>query len=407
MVQILLDIFLFIVLIVVMIDLLPLIRDWSSRIKIGKFQEFKNWNQMISNQGAKWLVKTPKIKVTDNTRLIVIDMLKGNDSKSAIQHWQEGALILGLSELLKTNEDLKVKKSIEKFLDSTFDADGQWLKKPDFVDSAILAYAVMKLDYIDSDQFKKAFDYTWKMIEEHIGEDGTVMYRQSMKNYRYVDTIGFICPFLIAYGRKYGFEKCIDLAVMQLKEYEKHGMHKEFYIPNHAYNIENRIPLGLYGWGRGLGWFALGLVDSWNELSVNHKYKPELEEMVKKYAEAIMSFQQNNGAWNWTVTRNESRPDSSATATLSWFLVNAAGIESISERCFECSSNALKFLATVTRRSGAVDFSQGDTKDIGVYSGNFNILPFTQGFTIRSINLYLRMMQSRGKIESSPIFSKN
>ena len=391
--------FFLILVIVLMIDLFPLLKDWSSRIKIGKFQVFENWNQMISNQGAKWLVKTPIVKVTDNTRLIVIDMLKGNYSKSAIQHWQEGALILGLSEFLKTNNNLKVKKSIGKFLDSTFDANGQWIKKPNYVDGAILAYAVMKLDFIETDQFKKAFDYTWKLIEEHIGEDGTVMYRKSMKNYRYVDTIGFICPFLIAYGRKYGVEKCIDLAVMQLKEYEKHGMHKEFYIPSHAYNIDNRMPLGLYGWGRGLGWFAIGLVDSWNELPVNHKYKPELEEIVKKYAEAMMSFQQNNGAWNWTVTRNESRADSSATATLSWFLVNAAGIESISERCFECSTNALKFLATVTRRSGAVDFSQGDTKDIGVYSSNFTILPFTQGFTIRSINLYLKIMQSRGKKE--------
>lgn len=39
-----------------------------------------------------------------------------------------------------------------------------------------------------------------------------------------------------------------------------------------------------------------------------------------------------------------------------------------------------------TRKNGAVDFSQGDTKDIGVYSSNFDILPFTQGFAIRLIN---------------------
>ena len=38
------------------------------------------------------------------------------------------------------------------------------------------------------------------------------------------------------------------------------------------------------------------------------------------------------------------------------------------------------------------DFSQGDTKGIGVYSQNFDVLPFTQGFVLRtscfkSINL--------------------
>ena len=37
-------------------------------------------NQLLSI-GVKWLNKTPKMKVTDNTRLIVIDMLQGNYTK--------------------------------------------------------------------------------------------------------------------------------------------------------------------------------------------------------------------------------------------------------------------------------------------------------------------------------------
>ena len=129
---------------------------------------------------------------------------------------------LGITEYLKYNEDPNAKKAILKFLDSNFDHDGQWINKPQNVDGAILAYAVMKLDFIDSNKYKKAFDYTWEMIKEHIGEDGTVLYRHSMKNYRYVDTIGFICPFLMCYGVKYEKEECIELAVKQIKNYEKY-----------------------------------------------------------------------------------------------------------------------------------------------------------------------------------------
>ena len=36
-------------------------------------------------------------------------------------------------------------------------------------------------------------------------------------------------------------------------------------IPFHAYSIDNKDPLGLYGWGRGLGWYAIGLIDSYSE----------------------------------------------------------------------------------------------------------------------------------------------
>ena len=246
----------------------------------------------------------------------------------------------------------------------------------------------MKLDFIDRDKYRNALDYTWELIKEHIGEDGTVGYRKSMQSYRYVDTIGFICPFLVAYGVRYKKEECIDLAAKQIKTYEEYGMLEKLYIPSHAYSLEDKAPLGLYGWGRGLGWYAIGLIDSWGELPINHKYKKVLEESVKKFSIAAISFQQENGSWNWTVTRKESRPDSSTTATLGWFMLNAAKIEGISKECLDSTEKALSYLMKVTRRSGSVDFSQGDTKDIGVYSMLFNILPFAQGFCIRMMNSY-------------------
>lgn len=374
------------IVIVILIDIIPIFKDWLGRIHIGRYDNKNIWNKLITEKAVSWLNDTPKIKVTDNTRLIVLDMLKGNYTKSAIQHWQEASILLGLSEYLKNKEDHRTENEIVKFLNNKFDSTGQWTQKPVHVDGAILAYAVMKLDFIETDTYRKALDYTWEMIKEHIGEEGTVEYRKFMPSYRYVDTIGFICPFLIAYGTKYNKGECIDLAVKQIKEYERYGMLERYSIPCHAYKVDNKIPLGLYGWGRGLGWFAIGLIDSWIELPTDSKYKSELEESVIKFAKAIMNFQQETGSWNWTVTRNESRADSSTTATLGWFLINASKIDGISKECLDSTTKAINYLMSVTRRTGEVDFSQGDTKDIGVYAMLFNILPFTQGFCIRMIN---------------------
>ncbi|EOP66397.1 MULTISPECIES: glycoside hydrolase family 88 protein [Bacillus cereus group] len=373
--------------VIILIDIIPIWRDWLSRIKIGKCTDRGIWNKSITSRGVKWINKTPKIKMTDNTRLVVIDMLKGNYIKSAIQHWQEAALVLGLSEYLKNNADKEVNKEVVKFLDSKFDSDGQWITKPQHVDGAILAYAIMKLDFIDIDKYKNALDYIWEMIKSHLGEDGTIGYRNSMQSYRYVDTIGFVCPFLVAYGIRYNKGECIDLAVKQVTEYERYGMLDTYHIPSHAYKLVGKIPVGLYGWGRGAGWFAIGLIDAWNELPQDNKYKAILAECITKYAKAFMSFQQDNGSWNWTIARDECRADSSATATLGWFMLNASQINDISNECLDSADKAINYLMKVTRRNGAVDFSQGDTKDIGVYSMLFNILPFTQGFSIRIINL--------------------
>jgi unsaturated rhamnogalacturonyl hydrolase len=376
---------------VLFFDLVPLSRDWLGRLKIGRYEDIDAWADDIRKIAVKWLVKTPKIKVTDNSRLIVLDIIRGNYTKAAIQHWQQASLLLGLNEYLKIKEDMSLQKTILTYLDTTFDSKGQWVDKPKHIDVAILAYAVMKLEFVDIKKYKLALDTVWELIKENRGEDGTIFYRHSTKKYRYVDTIGFICPFLVTYGLRYGKEECLELAIIQIRNYEFSGMHKEHSIPVHAYDFDNKTPLGLYGWGRGLGWYALGLMDSWKELPEGNKYKNELEEIVVKFAKASIRFQQDDGSWTWTVTRSECTKDSSTTAILGWYLVNAGEISEISEHCRQSVEKAKTYLMRVTRRNGAVDFSQGDTKDIGVYSNHFNILPFTQGFCIRLVNDYLKL----------------
>lgn len=372
--------------VVILIDIVPTFLTWLSRIHIGRYNDIQTWNKSITDIGIKWLNNTPKIKVTDNTRLVVIDILKGNYTRNTIQHWQEASLLLGLNEYLKNNNDNKVKHSIEKFLSLKFDNEGQWKDKPKHVDVAILAYSVMQLDFINIDKYKPAFDYIWNLIQGLIGEDGTVRYRSFMNDYRYVDTIGFICPFLVCYGKRYNKSECIELSIKQIKEYNKYGILNNHNIPCHAYKIENKIPMGLYGWGRGLGWYAIGIIDTWNELEEEDNHKNTLEEFIINFAKSAIEFQHNNGAWSWTVTRPETRLDSSTTATLSWFMLNASKIDAISDVCIASYNKAIKYLMRVTKRNGSIDFSQGDTKDIGVYSLLFDILPFTQGFAIRSVN---------------------
>lgn len=371
-----------IILIVVILlnDIIPIMKTWLSRIHIGRYDNKEIWKNAILEKSAKWINNTPKIKVTDNTRLVIIDKLKGNYSKSAIQHWQHAALLLGLNE----DKDNKANESINKYLNSHFDDNGQWKEKTEFVDCAILSYAVMKCD--TTDKYKPSLDYTYELIKELVGEDNTVKYRKSMPNYRYVDTVGFVSPFLVKYGLKYNNEKAIELGIKQITEYYKYGFDSENNIPFHAYDVNNKYKLGLCGWGRGLGWFAIGLIDAWRELPNNNKYKNILEEIVIKYANTILKVQLDNGGFGWTVTRKETRIDSSTTATLAYFLICASEIKEITERCLEGYNKAIKYLMSVTKKNGEVDFAQGDTKDIGVYSILFDILPFAQGFALRAIN---------------------
>ncbi|MBC7523433.1 MAG: glycoside hydrolase family 88 protein [Flavobacterium sp.] len=373
----------FILLLVFLIDLFIHFNTWQSRIHIGRYDSITIWEKEILTKSCHWLKKTPTIKLTDNTRFIILDILRGNFKRDAIQHWQEASLLLGLYENYKKTFDLQIKKNIDLFIKSKI-ANGNWVKTPTEIDGVILAYAILNVDWINHQENKPAYDAMWNLVQNLIGEDGTAQYRKSMKNYRYVDTIGFICPFLITYGKLFKNEVAIDLGIKQITSFNQNGMFKDLFLPCHTYRIDSKMPVGLFGWGRGLGWYAIGLIDSWKELPNDHPEKVILTNSVIAFANTIMKFQNPNGSWNWIVSSPEAQADSSTTATLAWFLANVSSEKTISERSLESKNRALQFLMTVTRRDGAIDFSQGDTKAIGVHSQTFDILPFTQGFALRT-----------------------
>ena len=375
----------FIIFIIFLIDAIPQFNTWQSRIKIGRFPNQQIWQEKVLSISKKWLKSTPTIKLTDNNRLIIIDILKGNYKRNAIQSWQEAALVLGLTEYISSTNDSVAQSDIQKFFNSKLNAFGAWKIKPTETDQAILAYSFLNADFIDHQKRKTAFDETYQMILSLKGEDGTVAYKPHNRNYRFVDTIGFICPFLVSYGLRFNIPEAIELAIKQIKEYQNYGMMPQENIPCHTYELQSKTPAGLFGWGRGLGWFVIGLIDTWNALPENHPKKKDLEEIIIKTAKSAFKFQRENGGFSWLVFVKEARIDSSTVATLSWFFTLASQIPEIAEDCKFAKEKGLEYLKKVTRRNGAVDFSQGDTKAIGVYSQNFEILPFTQGFVLRTL----------------------
>lgn len=371
--------------IIIFIDVFPQFYTWQSRIKIGQFTSYEDWKNKVFEISKKWVFNTPTIKVTDNERLIIIDIIKGNYKKNAIQNWQEAALLLGLIQEYKVSKSETTKVIINNYVDSYLDSNGNLKITSLEIDSVILGYGLISIPWLDLNKNKLVFDRFYQLILSLKGDDGTIAYKKHSKNFRYVDTIGFICPFLVEYGKKYQQEEAIELAVLQLSEFNKYALLNDSFMPCHTYNLETKLPVGLFGWGRGLGWYAIGLIDSWSAFPENHLSKKQLEINVIQFAKMAIQFQQSNGGWHWLITNKASQFDSSTAATLAWFFTNASSLDSISQECKTAREKALEYLQKVTRRNGAIDFSQGDTKGIGVHSQNFDILPFTQGFVLRTI----------------------
>ena len=362
-------------LLILAIDFFPDFWIWQSRIKIGRYTNQKDWQKKILEKSLSWLNVMPKTKIKDENKLIVLDILNNKYTNKTLQSWQEASLLLGLNEAYQKNENPKIKYEILKFVNSKIDKQGNWIVEPKEVDTALLAFAISEIPFL-SREIKPALDSIYQLIVSKIGEDGTIMYRNTTHNYRYVDTIGFICPFLTKYGIEFQKEEAIHLAVSQIKNFEKYGM-LENKISCHAYEVNTKNPLGIFGWGRGLAWFIIGTLETFKILPEKHLEKKYLQNLLQLIAETLIKFQRKDGSFAWNLLDEHSRSDSSATAVFAWLFKEINYNEE--------AIKALDYLKSVTRRNGAIDFSQGDTKAIGVYSQNFEILPFTQGFVLKTL----------------------
>ena len=170
MIKIIVFIFLILSIIIFGVDFYFYMLNRYCRYHIGRWNNYDEWLSNVKNISIKWTRKTPVVKMTDNNRLMVIDMINGKYKNNNIQSWQLGGLLLGLCEC----NDKEAKEAINKLIIKLIDKDGNWVTKPTNVDCGLLSYAILK-NSKDYKKIKPAMDYSIGIIEKNIcapsGED--------------------------------------------------------------------------------------------------------------------------------------------------------------------------------------------------------------------------------------------
>lgn len=374
---IILFLFLIVAFAIFIVDFVFFLKDRYCRFHIGRWDNFNLWCDKIKKVCEKWVINTPTIRKFDNSRYLLLDILQGKYRSSSIQSWQTAALMLGLFE---SNDE----KIINQILTQYISKDGNWINKPIAVDSSMLSYAILKC-VKNPYEIKPAMDFMIKIVEQNIDENGLISYTRGKNNPdRYVDTLGLVCPFLMLYSKTYNISYYSNLAYKQLEFYYNYGLLKDTYLPNHAIDANTKLPLGVYGWGRGTAWYILGLLDTYLEMD-DCSEKIVLKGWIENSINSYYKFQFSDGGFG-SIIQNKNTYDSSATATLAYFYLKWYSLygnlkhKEVAERC-------LRKLLSVTRITGAIDWCQGDTKGIGIFSQIYDIMPFCQGMTLRAINL--------------------
>lgn len=359
------------------IDFLFYLKNRYCRFHIGRWDE-QEWPAVIERTARRWVKHTPTVKITDNSRYMLLDFIQGKYRSGSIQSWQKAALILGLLECNDESSRVAAEQAVNDLIDDA----GMWKKKPVAVDCGMLSFAVLKAAK-DPQAVRPAVDYSIELIRKNVNDYGMISYTGGRDNPEmYVDTLGLTCPFLALYAQVYHDSQCEKLAVDQLRMYHTYGLLAGTALPNHAFNIKSKLPLGVYGWGRGTAWYLIGLVDTYHQLQAP-EYQAEVLQWISESAQAYVEYQRTDGGFG-SILQREGTYDSSATAAMAWFYAECAILlknstyRDISRRC-------LSILLKKTRITGAIDDCQGDTKGIGIFAQTYDIMPFAQGMALRAI----------------------
>ncbi len=330
----------------VMVDAFVNLHEWLLRIHIGRWQERNVWQQAVERKAKEWLRHAPTVRQTAQNRLVLWDIIRGKYRNSTIQTWQDAGLLLGLGQVSAVEyarlhpDALNVRNVMPEDL--------------------LLAYALKKSECLNP-------QVEVKMLEQfqNVKEQGTIYYRPWVKNVRFVDTLGMVLPFLHACGWD-------DLAKRQMEEYDKAILNGVF--PAHAFNLETNLPMGVFDWGRGIGWYILALIETADMEGQN--------ERIMKLAKALLPHQKVDGGFGCFVFNPQSRMEASATVLIG-LLFLCAYEQSKDATFLDAARKTEKALMKATRRNGAVDYCQGDTYGIGYYSQIFSVMPFVQGLALR------------------------
>lgn len=333
-------------------DFVLIFHEWQARIHIGRWTNRLEWQKALESKAQEWLEQTPTVKLTDNNHWVLYDILRGKYRNQTIQSWQAAGLLLAFGKE-------------ESFLYSTQILDSKrdkWKIKPEQADEALLAYVLKKYDLLPPKAEKAIFSVLMNLK----GLQATIPYRSSLPDVRFIDTIGMVVPFLFLCGES-------ELAERQIEEYDMAKLPGSA-IPSHAYDIVRNLPLGIYDWARGIGWYILGIIES-------NKYGRH-NNRILELAKELLLYQKDGGGFGAMFFNKESPFESSGTALIGLLMLNAYRITS-DYRFLESAFLAEKRLMACTRRNGELDCCQGDTKGIGYYSITYSIMPFAQGIALK------------------------
>lgn len=279
-------------------------------------------------------------------------------------------LMLGLIKYMDPNE--KAVNILKKAFDKILDVNGKPLFLIDKVDQ--IPYAIVGLKLFDIFKEKKYLElarafYNF-IYQNYANNNGVILYREGQTVWLN-DTLGMVVPFLLNYHKYSNKANCIEMAKKQIAHFIEFGIDNKTFIPAHGINLKFNTKAGSINWGRGIGWYFIGL-------KALYEFDGSFEKEYNGLVNTLMRLRNNEGLWSqFPGSGNDTFDASTTTMFLTCMPKETYTLDDI-----------LKKMDKHISQEGFVLQTSGDTYGANRYSKTFGKSELSQGMMLLLLSRY-------------------
>jgi len=186
------------------------------------------------------------------------------------------------------------------------------------------------------EKYRKAIELLRQQMREHPRTDeGGFWHKKRYPYQMWLDGLYMGAPFLAQYAKTFKEPALFDDVINQFVWMEKHARDEKTGLLYHGWDEKRqqkwadpetgRSPAF---WGRAMGWYAMGLVETLDFVPLDHPRRRELIAILQRLAEAVTKYQDpKTGVW-WQVVDQGNREgnylESSVSVMLTFSLLKSA-----------------------------------------------------------------------------------
>lgn len=136
----------------------------------------------------------------------------------------------------------------------------------------------------------------------------------------WVDTLFVTVPFLSRFGHITGDPRYTEEAVRQFQLHAQHLQDPETGLFFHGWDESEDSHMSGAFWQRGNGWAMAAGVELLDQLPADHPARPEIQAILRRQAEGLLTLQDPSGLWHTVVDQPDFYLETSGTAAIGYAL---------------------------------------------------------------------------------------